>query len=442
MPNYTLEYDLLYIGAGPATMFSLLHLVESGYKGNILVIEKGKSLKNRGPKEIISGSFGAGCYSDSKLTAAIDVGGIIPNLTQEELDEYGDKILSWLNKVSPTPLNWSQTNKFDTKDSTLNWNIHKTSHIGTENGQAIYKIIEDFLNSQSNIEFMFEYEVEDIIPLSNLGYQVIVKGIESQFVFLAQKVILATGQKSTLPSKIINNFNLESKPRALQLGVRVEDIMNPQYEAIIKANYDFKFEKNYSYNGVKVRVRTFCCNSGNAHTCAEKNSEGFVCFNGHAYKNPDPNNNTVNYGIICEVEGLLEYSTKEAQIELMKKVNSLKGWEKDNFKGEKVTPKRKLLKGFPQLEGIYPKEIIYSMESFIFSLNKLVDLTKAKYLYPEVKLSGNVPVLNSNYETKQKNLYMIGDCAISRGIVKAAITGIQFADYIIKEEIILNDIKD
>lgn len=49
------NYDLCYVGAGPATMFSVLHLIENGYKGKICIIEKGKSLKDRLPNEVCNG---------------------------------------------------------------------------------------------------------------------------------------------------------------------------------------------------------------------------------------------------------------------------------------------------------------------------------------------------------------------------------------------------
>ena len=206
--------------------------------------------------------------------------------------------------------------------------------------------------------------------------------------------------------------------------------MNSQYEKIIKANYDFKFVKYFDYGVLHGRVRTFCCNSGNAHTCAEKSSEGFTCFNGHAYRAPDPNNHTVNYGIMCEVHSLSNYNSKESQIEMMKKVNALPQWESDNFDSQGNTqPKRKLLDGFDHLKGIYPSTVIEEIEE----LNKVVPLDNAKYLDPEIKLSGATPTLSSNFETQLNNLYMIGDCALTRGIVKSSITGIMFAEYILSE---------
>lgn len=433
-----MNYDLCFIGAGPSTMFALLKLVSKDYKGEIVVVEKGKSIKTRLPNEVISGAFGAGLFSDSKLSSALDVGGVIPGLSQYKLTKYEGEILHILNVFNEgEDMKWDETTKFDTHPSDLSWNKHNTLHVGTDRGKLIYTKIEDYLTSFPNIHFMFETEVKEVFELASGEYELITD--KSPFWLITKHLVLATGQKNTLPGKLIKQFNLQSTPRAFQLGIRVEDTMNEQYEKIIQANYDFKFVKEYEYeNRVKVRVRTFCCNSGNAHTCAEKASEGFICFNGHAFKELDPNNNTVNYGIMCEVEGLDKYNTKEEQIELMKQVNAIDTWYSDNFYndhkiGEVVLPKRKLLEGFEQLEGLYPKEVIDSMVDFVKELGKLIDLSKAHYLYPETKLSGNIPELNyKTFETKQHNFYMIGDCAISRGIVKASYTGWKFAKEFIK----------
>ena len=140
---------------------------------------------------------------------------------------------------------------------------------------------------------------------------------------------------------------------------------------------------------------------------------------------------------MCEIEGLNQYETKEDQIDLMKRINSIEGWKDDNFGNNTVNPlpRRKLLEGFPQLENYYPKEAILSLQDFIISLSKLVDLSQAKYLYPETKLSGKTPTLNyRTFETTSKGLYMIGDCACSRGISKSSYTGYRFAKSFLKGE--------
>lgn len=451
--EYKMVYNLTFIGAGPATNFAVLKLLEQGYKGNILIIEKGESLETRPKNEVIEGYFGAGAFSDFKLSSSLDVGGVIPNLIEEKLQEYNKYILDKLNEFNEDEkVKWDTISDYDTSNTTLKWNTHNTCHIGTDRGQKICKRIEDFIKSQPNIEIIYKREVRNIFKIDNIFELHLIGGgwYSGTVKIYTKKVILATGQKNLLPSKVMEAFNLESTPRAFQLGVRVEDIMNDKYEEIIKANYDFKFEKKYPYkDGSSIRVRTFCCNSGNAYVVDEKAKEGFICFNGHSYKEPNPNNNTVNYGIMCEIEGLEKYDSKEKQILLMKYINQSSNWFDDNYiledKEWVVKPTTPLLESesdtFPCSTGIrylsylYPKEVVGAMGDFVNELNKIVPLDNATYLYPEVKLSGYTPELNFNtYETKEPGLYMIGDCVISRGIVKAAITGLMFAENLIEGE--------
>ena len=91
----TKAYDVIIIGGGPAGIFAALELVER--TGKVLIIEKGKSLADRGcpskqqhipcvkckPCSIVCGWGGAGAFSDGKLTLSTEVGGF--------LDEYISK---------------------------------------------------------------------------------------------------------------------------------------------------------------------------------------------------------------------------------------------------------------------------------------------------------------------------------------------------------------
>ena len=429
---------IAFIGAGPSTIGAVLKLIDNKYDGEIIIFEKGNSLDNRLPSEVIEGFAGAGCFSDCKLSSSLTTGSVIPNLTQEELEKYEQEILDYFNRFSPDKLEWSHTSSFDTHTTNLTFDIHKTLHVGSDKGREIFHKMEKFITSQPNVRILFGAEVEDVVDIHDFSgfkhpFIVYYYSKERKWYAEVNKVIVATGQKNTLPGKLIKRFKLTTIPRALQLGIRVVDEMNPQYAEIIKANYDFKFVKEYNYkSGVKVRVRTFCCNSGNAHVCAEKASEGFVCFNGHAYKAPDPNNHSVNYGIMCEVSGLKKYNSKEKQIELMKNINTKEHWVEDNFNSnDEVRPVRELLKGFKHLKGYYPKVVIDSLTDFVWELNKLVDLNKAKYLYPEVKLNEGKTIQTTNWESSLKGLYFIGDCNITRGIVKAFLSGLQVAEGLI-----------
>ena len=401
MENNIKMFDLTFVGSGPSTIFALLKLVEDKYQGNICVVEKGNSLFLRKPNEIISGFAGAGCFSDSKLTSSLDVGGIIADLREEDLESFNKYILEKLNYFKSniedkTPLHWSKPGNFDTKNSGLEWNEHKTCHVGTDNGQAIYKEIEKYLRTFPNINFLFNTNVEDV-EYKDDYYRIL---LDHESYICSKKLILATGQKDGITDKIIKKYNIKTTPRATQIGIRVEDTMNEQYENIIKENYDFKFVKNYTCGNINVRIRTFCCNSGNAHVCCEKTNDGFSCFNGHAFKQPDPNNHSVNYGIICEITGDESLATRDAQVKLMRAINSDDNWKQDNFDiNGNVVPQQPLLGNFETLGKYYPTYVIECIKDFVKSLSQLVNLDKAHYLYPEIKLNNNTPLLNKNLET-------------------------------------------
>ena len=432
-------YDLTFIGAGPSTVTAVLELIESNYQGNICILEKGKRIEDRTPEQVVNGVGGAGTFSDGKISSSWQsIGGYIPWLSEEDFNRYENKIINYYKKFTNNPdnINWAITTNFDTSPSSLKWDIHKTLHLGTEVTRNIYYNMEKYITSQPNIDLITEVEVLDVYrdKLKN-EFTLALTGSRA---ITTKNVVVATGQKNKLPGLLMKLFDIKTTPSAFQIGVRVEDIINPQYEKIIKANYDFKFVKEYSYkNGVKVRVRTFCCNSGNAHTCAEKNSEGFTCFNGHAFKTPDPNNHTVNYGIMCEVEGTDKFDSKDKQINLMKEINASDMWEFNNFDIDgSVKPKCKLLGELTAIEKYYPKEVIKSIKDFIQELNKVVDLSQAHYLYPEVKLNeGRKPLLTDGWETNIKGLYMIGDCtAYTRGILKSSLSGIMFVEYFLGDK--------
>lgn len=425
-------YDIIFVGAGPASISALLRLIELKYKGKILVLEKGKRVEKRTSKDILEGFAGAGCFSDCKLSSdPYSTGGKIPNINEEDYHKFENWIVEKYNNFLKLALydkdiEWDKTCDYNTNKCTLNWDKHKCLHVGTDRAKNMFIQIEKFIENQPNITIKFENEIEDV-EFTNNRY--IVKSNTDWYP--TEHLVLATGQKGLITPKIIKKFNLPSTPNVFQLGIRVEDIMNPQYVDIVKANYDFKFSKCYTYdNNVKIRVRTFCVNSGNAHIAAEKSKDGYTLFNGHAFKKQDPNNNTINYGIICECEGLEGFETKEKQIEFLKQVNSISCWKEDNL-DENGNPKakRELLKGFPQLVGIYPFEVIESLTDFISNLNKIVNLSHAHYYYPESKLSGVLPQINyKTYETTQPNLYIIGDCLNTRGIVKSSYEGYLFAN--------------
>lgn len=434
------RYNITFIGAGPSTIYSVLKLIEDNYKDNICIIEKGPDCEHRTKKDVLYSFGGAGCGSDYKLSFSPLVGGVIPGVTDQEYNEFDKWLVEKINYFKqftsyPNKVDWQKTTNYDTKDSTLKWDIHKTLHLGTDVGQEINLQMQHYIQSQKNIDIKFNTEVIDITQVYDSNYidcpyKIITNNNENIY---TDKVVIATGRFGTLPALINKKFDLLLKPRPFSLGIRVEDEINDQYKDIIKSNYDFKFTKTYKYDNIICRVRTFCCNSGNAHTAAEVSKEGTISFNGHALKIPDPNNNTVNYGIVCEVSNLNIYNTRADQINLIKKINSSSTWKEDNFDNNNIKPKRNLLTDLDILYNSYPKEIVDALKDFVQSLSKLINLNNAKFLYPEIKMSDMSADLNyKTFETNHTGLYFIGDCACtgSGSIAKAAYKGYSLAKYL------------
>ena len=88
-------YDVVIVGAGPAGLFCAYELVENNPNLKIIILEKGKFVRNRvcpmnrnkteckncNPCNILSGYGGAGTFSDGKLN-------FIPKLGKSDLFKY------------------------------------------------------------------------------------------------------------------------------------------------------------------------------------------------------------------------------------------------------------------------------------------------------------------------------------------------------------------
>ena len=104
------KYDVIMVGAGIANIMGALRLIKTDPTISILMLEKGRSIRNRGcPKNKvgtcvhckpicnISGGFsGAGCFSDGKLTFSKEVGG---NLIDYIDSDIFDTLEEWVNDI-------------------------------------------------------------------------------------------------------------------------------------------------------------------------------------------------------------------------------------------------------------------------------------------------------------------------------------------------------
>ncbi len=412
-------YQCLYIGFGPSVVFSILeHPIKDS-----LVIEKGASLKNRNPKELLSGAGGAGAFSDSKLVSNIMVGGDIGNIVNipdEEFNKLADKILEKYNDFSDIKFDWMPDDPYEIKSEKLKLLKSRVCHIGTDRSKEIFQKMETFIQKEI-CPIHFEEEVTDILELETKeGRFFVIKTNKERY--LTKRVVIGVGKRSNLVTNFVNQYGLESTNNLVQLGVRFEG-PNDQMEELVKKFYDFKVVMQSKLG----RWRTFCCNAGAAYVAVEKSPE-FVSANGHSYANKE-NTGLINFGLMGELKLDL---TREQQIELVSKIN--KGERKllaqtiEGFLTRSIAkleykttvPEEEYYLG--NLWDYYPEEINNELKEFIEELQRVFGL-HGHFYGPEVKLTNPLIKMSNKFEI-YPDVFVIGDCSgYSRSIVQSGIIG-------------------
>lgn len=428
-------FNVIYIGFGPATIFSILKFPSK----NILVIEKGKSLKNRDLKEVISGSGGAGAFSDSKLVANPVVGGGINDVCRipdKLFYRLSDEILSYYNYYSKgcfEKFEWMPEDPYKINSKKLKLLKSKVCHIGTDRSKRVFQNIEEQIQTICPINF--EEEVEQIIP-NTFSYkpEKYFTVITNKGIYQTKNVVLAVGKRSNLVENLKTQLKLSSNSNKIQLGVRVE-VYGDSLKELVDKFYDFKLVMRSRLG----RWRTFCVNSGSAHVVIEK-GEGFVSANGHAYADKKSNGLT-NFGIMGEL--ILGWS-RGKQIELMKKVNG--GTDKllaqnisdfeVGFTSKKLENKSSLGTSQYRLDNLwnyYPRLVCIELLDFITELKKNYKLS-GHIFAPEIKLTNSLIKMDNNFQI-YPGIYLAGDCSgYTRSIVQSGISGMAVGQAVYNEE--------
>lgn len=454
-----MKYDIIFLGGGQAGIFGAYEAIEKNSQLKVLVIDKGKMLKNRVcPKEtlgkcvncptcaIIYGVSGAGAFSDSKFNMDYKVGGDVHTVTGKEIVNQTIKdVVSVYRKFGfneePSGLKYN-TKMEEIKRRCIEQGIQlvdtPTMHLGTDGSRKLYTMLVDYL-LERNVEFKTEREVEGLIIEDGKikGAKVSYKGNMEEY--YADNVVLGMGRSGAHKvMDLCHKYGVNYQNGAIDIGVRVEipdiimkDINENFYEA--KMIYYTK-----TYND---KMRTFCSNPS-GFIAAEKHSDDVILANGHAYK--DKKSTNTNLALLCTktftkpFDKPFEYATAIANLSTMLTGGKLLLQSYGDLKLGKRSTDEKLerLNIVPtttdyvagDISLACPKRILDNIMEFIEAHDKITPgFASADLLlyFPEIKFRSTRMEIDKNMMTNIEGLYAAGDSSgYGSGLNIAAVMGI------------------
>ena len=465
-----MKYDLAIIGAGPAGIFTALELVRRGSKKKIVIVEKGRSIKERKcPKtktrecvnckpycNITTGFSGAGAFSDGKLSLSPEVGGMLPELIgydyAAEMINYTDKI--YLEFGADTHVEGigqrEEVKKIRLKaiQAGLRLVDCPIRHLGTEKAQKLYLAIENYLKD-SGVEIMFGWQCTDIIIEDSrcLGAYIEKNG-ENREIF-ADHTVVATGRRgASWLESVCADHDIAHQPGTVDIGVRVE-CRNEVMEKVNEVLYESKligYPKPF-----KNKVRTFCQNPG-GFVSQENYDNDLAVVNGHSYKELKSDN--TNLAILCShnfnepFNQPILYAQKVGELTNMLGAGHIlvqrygdildgkRTWSKELAQSNVKPTLPDAVAG--DITAAMPYRAMISIINFIAAMDMVVPgfASAETLLYsPELKFYSNRVKMDKNLNTSISGLHCLGDSSgWTRGLMMASVMGVIMGQQLLKEE--------
>lgn len=460
-----MKYNVVIIGAGPGGIFTAYELVKSNisfYKDfRIAVIDCGQPLHKRkcpidGKKvkscincpvcSIMSGFGGAGAFSDGKYNITNQFGGTlfehIGKTEALDLMRYVDSI-----NVSHGGEGTKLYSTADTslKKKCLENGLHlldaQVRHLGTD---INYVVLENLYNElKEKVEFHFNTTV-DTVEKTDDGY-VIVAGEER---FECENCVISVGRSgSKWMESVCKNLNIPTHSNRVDIGVRVE----LPYEVFSELT-DELYESKIVYRTEKFQdlVRTFCMNPHGV--VVNENTNGIVTVNGHSYEDKEKHTENTNFALLVSKHFSEPFKDSNGYGESIARLSNMLGGGVivqrfgDLIRGRRSTVDR-VQKGFvtPTLAAtpgdlslVIPKRILDGIVEMIYALDKIAPGTANDdtLLYGvEVKFYNMEVEIDSNLETVNKGLYVIGDCSgVTHSLSHASASGVYVARKIVEKQ--------
>lgn len=434
------SYGVIIVGAGPAGLFVALELQKRGVQ-NILLLDKGKSVNLRTPKDFLEGIGGAGLFSDGKLN-------FTPRLGKTDLTEFvslpeAEKLIGEVEEIFkqfgmdgesyPSNLKLAENYQLSAKKLGLDLQIIKQKHLGSDKLPVYVSKIQNFL-ANNGVKILTGCEAFQLVKQNGKIAQL----VTNKGKIKAKQVLVAPGRAgNSWLTKELESLGATLEQKAIEIGVRIE-VPAEILKEICSVIYDPTFYlRTVSFDD---QLRTFCANP--AGYVAEERYKEFVCVNGHAYSNKHSSN--ANFALLDKVSLSQPVTDTIAYGESICKLASTIGGGKPilqryaDFKRHRRSTWERLSKSFiqPTLRDVTPGDIgmalpyriVVNLIEGIEKLNEMLPglASDSTLLYaPEVKFFSVRPKVTKNLETEIKGLFVAGDGAgVSGNIVGAAATGI------------------
>ncbi len=451
--NKSSPYDVIVVGAGPSGIFTILELLKINPGLRILLLEKGKDIKERHCPmmlrdisckacpvcELLSGWGGAGAFSDGKLNLSKEVGGYlseyIPAGELSGLIDYVDSIYRQFG--APEYLYGEKTEDIERLKNLCSKNdlilVHsRIRHIGTERCREVLTGIREFVDEK--IDILFGEKVTRLIVEGGS-----VKGIRTAGgdEYHSAFVVVSPGREGAeWLEREARRLKLTLLNNPVDIGVRVE-VPASVLEPLTSITYEPKLI--YYSKAFDDRVRTFCVNPYGE--VVKEYLKGLWTVNGHSYSGTRTDN--TNFALLVSTyftepfHEPLSYGRYIARLAnflgqgvLVQRLGDLK-------RGRRSTPER-IEKGLvrPTLRDATPGDLSFVLPyRFLTDIVEMLDAmervapgvaSRHTLLYGvEVKFYSRKLKLTGELETEVENLFATGDGAgVSRGLIQASVSGV------------------